>query len=226
MQARYEKEMSTYVFPTDWVPPPEDPDAPPRKKGRPKKVKGDAAADADEPGSPVSKKTFNKSYTDDMDMNRHTDDSNRTSSFTWFNKLETPKIAAIESRAAAIVGCSIERVESLQVVKYKQGQFFGPHHDTGVLFDDGSVEFPSSPPRRVATFFCYLTDVPEGCGGATRFPLLKDANGNVLEVQPKKGMAVIWSDVTKDGDVDPLTVHEGAVVTKGEKYGLNIWVTD
>jgi hypothetical protein len=222
--------MSTYVFPADWVPPPDDADAPSsgRKVGRPKKVQpglDPAPVEGATPTSPV-KKTFNQSYTDDMNMNRHADDSNRTSTFTWFNKLETPKIAAIESKAAGVVGCSVERVESLQVVKYKEGQFFGPHHDTGVLFDDGSVEFPSNPPRRVATFFCYLTDVPEGCGGATRFPLLKDASGNVLEVQPKKGMAVIWSDVTKEGDVDTRTVHEGAVVTKGEKYGLNIWVTD
>ena len=112
------------------------------------------------------------------------------------------------------------------MVFYKTGQFFGAHHDTGVLFDDGSVEFPANPPRRVATFFVYLNDVPEGCGGSTRFPLLKGEDGGPLEVRPVRGRAVLWSNVTEDGDVDPRTVHEGAPVTRGKKYGMNVWVTD
>lgn len=151
---------------------------------------------------------------------------NRTSTFTYFTKMEDSKIAALEEKAASFCGTTIERVEPLQVVKYNPGQFFGAHHDTGVLFDDGSVEFPKNPPRRVCTFFVYLNDVPLDSGGSTRFPLLKDSDGKVLEVQPVKGSAVLWSNITKEGDVDPLTVHEGVAITRGKKYGMNIWVTD
>lgn len=78
----------------------------------------------------------------------------------------------------------------------------------------------------VCTFFVYLNDVPLDSGGSTRFPLLKDSDGKVLEVQPVKGSAVLWSNITKEGDVDPLTVHEGVAITRGKKYGMNIWVTD
>ncbi|GMH92293.1 hypothetical protein TrVE_jg7548 [Triparma verrucosa] len=177
--------------------------------------------------TPKKLKKFKKSYTDDSTtLTRNDDDTNRTSTFTYFTKMEDSKIAAIEEKAASYCGTTIERVEPLQVVKYKPGQFFGAHHDTGVLFDDGSVEFPANPPRRVCTFFVYLNDVPSNSGGSTRFPLLKNEDGTVLEVQPVKGSAVLWSNITKEGDVDPLTVHEGVAITKGNKYGMNIWVTD
>ncbi len=171
-------------------------------------------------------KRFTKSYTDDSGLSTHKDDSNRTSTFTYFTKMEDGKIAAIESRAAALVGSTIERVEPLQVVRYDVGQYFGAHHDTGVLFDDGSVEFPKNPPRRVCTLFVYLNDVDANAGGSTRFPLLKDRDGNVLEVQPVKGSAVIWSNINGDGDIEERTVHEGVAITKGEKLGMNIWITD
>jgi len=94
------------------------------------------------------------------------------------------------------------------------------------VFDDGSVEFPPNPPRRVATFFVYLNDVPTGRGGSTRFPLLKNEEGHVLTVQPVRGSAVIWSNITLDGEIDPRVVHEGVAITAGEKYGMNIWITD
>lgn len=68
--------------------------------------------------------------------------------------MEDSKIAALEEKAASFCGTTIERVEPLQVVKYNPGQFFGAHHDTGVLFDDGSVEFPKNPPRRGEFSLC------------------------------------------------------------------------
>jgi len=148
-------QMSTYTYPPDWVESEsegeegdqqsEGGNVKKKQKGKNKGTMGGAKDQQSEGqgGEKIkspNKKSFSKSYTDDASLNRHTDDTNRTSTFTWFNKLETPRIAAIESRAAEVIGCSVERVEALQVVKYKQGQFFGPHHDTGVLFDDGSVE--------------------------------------------------------------------------------------
>jgi len=97
----------------------------------------------------------------------------------------------------------------------------------GVLFDDGSVELPPRPPRRITTIFVYLNDVddvknPNGAG-STRFPLIVNGKGETLEIRPKKGKAVVFCNITSDGKPDPLTVHEGVRIDSGTKYGLNIW---
>lgn len=141
---------------------------------------------------------------------------------------QTGVIAKIEMRASQLFGVTTDRVEPLQVVKYLPGQFFGMHHDMGVLFEDGSVELPPRPPRRITTIFVYLNDVDssEGQGGSTRFPLLKNVNGETLDIVPRKGKAVVFCNVTGDGKADVMTVHEGVKVEKGVKYGLNIWVND
>ena len=174
------------------------------------------------------KKTFKKSYTDSAaSLSKNSNDTNRTSTFIPIAKMEDKKIAGIEARAAELLSTTIERIEPLQLVRYLPGQFFGRHHDTGALFEDGSVDLPMVPPRRVATLFVYLNSVPAEGGGATRFPLLCNREGTgPLDVQPERGSAVLWSNIGQDGRPDEKTVHEGRPITGGEKYGMNIWITD
>ena len=144
---------------------------------------------------------FQKSY---IDVTAHCKkfDSSRTSRFIHFGKCENKIITDIESRASHLVGLSIDCVEPLQVVRYKPGQMFDDHHDLGVLFDDGSVELPSGSPRRICTFFLYLNDIPKGCGGCTRFPLLSDGYHDYLDVQPRRGLAVLWCNIRRNGMPD------------------------
>ena len=144
---------------------------------------------------------FQKSY---MDVTAHSKkiDSSRTSKFIHFGKCENKIITDIESRASHLVGLSIDCVEPLQVVRYKPGQMFDDHHDLGVLFDDGSVELPSGSPRRICTFFLYLNDIPKGCGGCTRFPLLSDGHHDYLDIQPRRGLAVLWCNIRRNGMPD------------------------
>ena len=82
------------------------------------------------------------------------------------------------------------------------------------------------PPKILSLLPQYLNDVAATAGGSTRFPLLKDSAGAVLEIRPVKGTAVIWSNIREDGTIDPRVVHEGVAVESGEKYGMNLWVTD
>jgi len=169
----------------------------------------------------------------DSKMGKERYDQQRTSTFVHFSKLSDSKIAAIENRAADLLGLPNHCIEPLQLVRYSEGQYFGAHHDTGVLFEDGSVELPAksacSPPRRLVTLFVYLNDMPNlDCGGCTHFPLLmapddrqhgttmKNATSANLEgglnVHPKRGRAVMFCNIDRFGMPDPRTVHAGQPV--------------
>jgi hypothetical protein len=64
-------------------------------------------------------------------------------------------------------------------------------------------------------------------GGCTCFPECKN-----LQVHPKRGREVIWSNVTTDGLPEPRAIHEGEAVnsdskvTAFAKYGLNTWICE
>jgi 2OG-Fe(II) oxygenase superfamily len=47
-----------------------------------------------------------------------------------------------------------------------------------------------------------------------------------LKVRPKPGRAVLWSNVLKDGNPDPRTIHAGLPVRRGTKYGINVWICE
>ena len=146
-------------------------------------------------------KSFQKSYIDKSTNVKSFDDS-RTSNFIHFGKCQNKIITDIERRASEIVGMTIDCIEPLQIVRYKVGQFFDDHHDLGVLFDDGSVELPKRSPRRICTFFLYLNDIQSENGGSTRFPLLLNNRNECLDVQPKRGMAVLFCNIRKNGMPD------------------------
>lgn len=157
------------------------------------------------------------------------DTSHRTSSFYGFKKLHDNKIAALEQRTADLLGCWVHQIESLQLVRYLPGQFFGVHHDMGDLLEDDQVILPRKQlavKRRLVTLFCYLNSLDTKQGGCTYFPKC----GN-LRIRPKKGRAVLWSNVTSDGLPEPKTIHAGeAVQLSGKKdvvkYGLNVWICE
>ena len=61
--------------------------------------------------------------------------SHRTSTFAFVRKFADPTITRIEARASDLVALSIENVEPLQIVSYRDGQHFGDHHDAGEVSD-------------------------------------------------------------------------------------------
>eukprot|EP00588_Corethron_pennatum_P016828 CAMPEP_0194310276 /NCGR_PEP_ID=MMETSP0171-20130528/7210_1 /TAXON_ID=218684 /ORGANISM="Corethron pennatum, Strain L29A3" /LENGTH=611 /DNA_ID=CAMNT_0039063817 /DNA_START=131 /DNA_END=1966 /DNA_ORIENTATION=+ len=102
--------------------------------------------------------------------------------------------------------------ESLQILKYDEGQFYRQHHD----FIDHQSERQCGP--RILTFFLYLSDVEEG--GGTGFGPLK------LTVQPKRGKALLWPSAL-DSNLkrsDMRTQHEALKVIKGTKFAANAWI--
>lgn len=175
----------------------------------------------------IDKGGFGRSYVD-TDAGTVEDDS-RTSSFLAIPKRDSRKVADLEQRAAALLGCysSSSSVEALQLVRYRVGQYFNVHHDLAD-YEEGAALIlpPKSPycPRRLVTIFCYLNQVHEG--GETEFEACRDENGQVLAIEPRPGRAVVFGNITQDGQPDARTVHAGRPVAKGIKYGLNIWLTE
>ena len=141
------------------------------------------------------------------------DDTHRTSTFYSFRKLHDSKISSLEQRIADTLGCWVHQIEAIQLVRYLPGQFFGIHHDLGNLLEDDTVELPRKNlacKRRLVTIFCYLNTLDDDEGGCTYFPKCDD-----LRVKPKRGRAVLWCNITQDGQPDSRTIHAGeAVISK------------
>jgi hypothetical protein len=87
----------------------------------------------------------------------------------------------------------------MRVSKYQPGQRFAKHRDNGFTFSD---DF-----RSIYTVLLYLNDDFEG--GETVF--FDEKNNSRFAITPEKGMCCVFSHET---------MHEGQVVSKGEKYIL------
>lgn len=124
----------------------------------------------------------------------------------------------IYNRAAEFCMRSVDNIEPIQMVRYKSGQFYNPHYDyldTNIDIYKKQVDVNG---QREITFFIYLNDVPDGVGGETYFPKINK------KVKGKKGDAVFWYNMKKNGELDNMTLHGGNPIKSGVKYGLNIWV--
>lgn len=124
----------------------------------------------------------------------------RTSYSCTFEPALTSKIRDIEARLAGLAGLPLECLEQLALVRYQPGQHFGQHHDGE---------------NRPKTVFVYLNDLPDDAGGETIFPELG------LQVRPRRGCAVVWSNTLENGQKDMRLVHAGLPPKNGIKYGVN-----
>lgn len=140
-------------------------------------------------------------------------------SFTAFldNFGADPVIDCVMERASSILQLPVRNLESLQVVRYRKGERYQPHHDH---FEESTVDPESG--NRVATIFAYLNEVAPEHGGYTAFPQLN------LAVPAVKNAAALWYNLDIQGQGEPDTLHAGApVTTEGVvKYGLNIWIRE
>lgn len=140
----------------------------------------------------------------------------RTSDGTFFNVGQDRVILGVEQRIAAVTGIPVEHGEGLQVLRYQDTQEYRPHFD---FFEPQSpddarkIEFGGN---RTGTMILYLSDVEEG--GSTYFPQLK------LSIHPKKGSALWFAYMGKDGAPDMRSEHAGLPVIRGEKWIATKWL--
>lgn len=162
--------------------------------------------------------TFHQSFTDDGGGKRILDEE-RTSTFTTLDD-STATITKIKARAAQIVGMQPDLVEQLQIVRYLDQQKFNLHHDMCTIDDNNNV-IEVGDPRRLVTFFIYLSTLPPDAEGETEFPELG------LKIRPKRGDALLFCNILQDGSPDIRVVHQAREVLGGHtKLGINLWIND
>jgi prolyl 4-hydroxylase len=140
--------------------------------------------------------------------------ASRTSDGMFFTRGETPLIARLEARMAALLDWPVECGEGLQILRYGVGTEYQPHFDYFDAQDAGTAAQIAIAGQRVGTLIIYLQS-PEA-GGATRFPQIG------LDVAPIGGNAVFFAYPRPSPD--SLTLHAGAPVRRGEKWIATKWL--
>lgn len=140
----------------------------------------------------------------------------RTSSGTFFQRGENQLVKTLEKRIAAVSNMPIEHGEGIQILNYQVGGEYIAHYDYFLYEVAGSSRHIKQSGQRVATVIMYLNEVLQG--GETEFPNLG------LRVVPKKGAAVYFEYCNSKNQVNPLTLHAGLPVIKGEKWIATKWI--
>jgi prolyl 4-hydroxylase len=139
----------------------------------------------------------------------------RTSRTCDLSLLNTPEVVALDLKIAKTLGIRPEYSEGIQAQRYDVGQEFKKHTDYFEPRTDEYARFAAARGNRTWTFMVYLNDGMEG--GGTRFFAIDRT------FQPKKGQAVIWNNLHRDGSPNPDTLHSGEPVTSGHKIIITKW---
>eukprot|EP00281_Chroomonas_sp_CCMP1168_P001145 CAMPEP_0206260096 /NCGR_PEP_ID=MMETSP0047_2-20121206/26887_1 /ASSEMBLY_ACC=CAM_ASM_000192 /TAXON_ID=195065 /ORGANISM="Chroomonas mesostigmatica_cf, Strain CCMP1168" /LENGTH=255 /DNA_ID=CAMNT_0053687117 /DNA_START=120 /DNA_END=884 /DNA_ORIENTATION=- len=135
----------------------------------------------------------------------------RTNTAAWLNYRHDPLIAEVEDRVGALTGTLPEQGENLQILHYKdRTQEFTEHRDYSDPEEGDPVETLANGGNRMCTVVIYL-ESPEQ-GGETYFTRLG------ITVKPKRGDAVVFWNLKKNGQVDRSTYHAGLAPLVGEKW--------
>ncbi|HTN66102.1 MAG TPA: 2OG-Fe(II) oxygenase [Burkholderiaceae bacterium] len=164
----------------------------------------------------LSRSKLARSTTVDETTGRAEIHAHRTSSGTFFAINETPFIARLDARIAALMQLPVENGEGLQILNYQVGGEYKPHYDYFPPEQPGSAAHIANGGQRVATLIVYLNQVEEG--GGTVFPELG------LSVAPAPGSAVYFAYCNSKDQIDPLTYHGGNPVIRGEKWIATKWM--
>ena len=142
--------------------------------------------------------------------------ADRTSDGMFFQREETPAVAALERRIAKLVNWPENHGEGLQVLHYRPGAEYKPHYDYFDPTQPGTPTILKRGGQRLATLVIYLNN-PQA-GGGTIFP---DVG---LEVAPRRGNAVFFSYPAPDPATKSL--HGGSPVIAGEKWIATKWLRE
>jgi prolyl 4-hydroxylase len=136
-------------------------------------------------------------------------DSARTS---WGKKLDRAQLpadmqTALDDAIYAFTGQPATHQEPREILRYRAGERFGPHFDLS--------EASAAAGLRQYTALIYLR--APSAGGETVFPTLTQS------VRPEAGKMVSWQN-TRNGAINPQTLHESCAVVGGEKWALVTWI--
>ncbi|MBS1955566.1 MAG: cupin-like domain-containing protein [Cyanobacteria bacterium SZAS-4] len=124
-------------------------------------------------------------------------------------------VKKIDLKLATALGVNLSHTEGVQVQKYEIGQEFKPHTDYFEPDTDEYDEHCTGRGNRTWTVMVYLRDTTKG--GGTKFTKL----GKTF--YPKKGKALAWNNLNKDGTPNVNTMHWGMPVEEGQKIIITKW---
>ena len=139
------------------------------------------------------------------------DNTHRTS---YTSNLSDDIVPKLKQRIAVELGIdNVKHGEGIQGQRYQPGQYFKPHCDffSGKSFNSNCL----ASGNRTHTLMVFLND--DFTGGATNFPTL------MKKFEPKKGTAIVWENMTAEGQTIPEALHEGQEVIEGTKYIITSW---
>jgi prolyl 4-hydroxylase len=140
----------------------------------------------------------------------------RTSDGMFFLRSESPLIQRIENRVAKLLAWPVKWGEGLQVLHYRPGAEYKPHHDYFDPAHSGTEAVLKRGGQRVGTLIMYL-NTPDR-GGATVFPDV------ALDVAAIKGNAVFFS--YDKPHISTRSLHGGAPVGEGTKWVATKWLRE
>lgn len=140
----------------------------------------------------------------------------RSSDGMFFRLRESPFIAQLDERLAALMNGPTEHGEGLQVLRYRPGGQYPPHFDFLDPAIPGSAQSIARSGQRVSTLIVYLNDVVEG--GETIFPEVG------LSVVPRRGNGLYFEYANSHLQLDRRSAHGGAPVLQGEKWIVTKWM--
>jgi prolyl 4-hydroxylase len=133
-----------------------------------------------------------------------------TTDETWLGAESRGLLRAVEQRLAGDFGVPVDHFEPWQVARYRAGERFEEHHDSGFFAGDQWGE-------RTISVLIYLSDSPTG--GSTWFPAIRQ------RFQPVTGRLLAWPDLNPDGSIDPRMRHV-ACPARRVKTIVSTWVRE
>jgi prolyl 4-hydroxylase len=141
----------------------------------------------------------------------------RTSFGMFIQQRVDPFVERINRRIAALMHTPVENGEHTQILRYQPGQEYVPHLDYEHRPDkQGHDVWEKTGGPRVATLVMFLNNVE--AGGETIFPQAG------VSISPLRGSAVYFHYTNQHRQVDPLSLHAGAPVIRGEKWVATQWM--
>jgi prolyl 4-hydroxylase len=136
----------------------------------------------------------------------------RSSSTCYFR--DQPLALSTQLGICKIMGIDPIHAEPIQGQRYRVGEQYKQHHDFFHPTDAG-LKAMERGGQRTWTVMIYLNE-PKA-GGATRFTKCG------VNIEPRKGNALIWNNLTPEGEPNPWSMHAALPVEQGEKYILTQW---
>lgn len=151
----------------------------------------------------------------------------RTSEGTFIGTVDNV-VAMIEQRVAHVTMLPKSHQEIMQILRYKAGQKYLPHHD---YFKHEPMVVESHGGQRLITFLMYLSSPLEG--GETIFPWSNEkvegpgwseCAKRGFSVKARKGDAVMFYALHPNGTEDKNSLHGSCPTLAGEKWSATKWI--